>query len=212
MTEASPHGEQIVGVVLAGGLSRRMNGQDKALMPLAGKPLIGHVIDRLAPQVGLIAINANGDPQRFAMTGLPVFADTIPGHAGPLAGVLAAMDFARARGPGLTHVATAATDTPFLPLDLVARLAAASATPDTIAMAHSHGQRHPVFALWPVGLADDLRAFLASTESYKVMVWVERHRLRPVEFGTEGGDPFFNINTPAELAHAKARFREEARP
>lgn len=198
--------QAIVGVVLAGGQSRRMGGLDKATVELAGKPLMSHVIDRLAPQVGAMAINANGDPDRFSATGLPVFADTIGGFAGPLAGVLAAMRFARARDASLTHVATAATDTPFFPSDLVVQLATAATTADTIAMATSGGNRHPVFALWPVALADDLEDWICSTDTYKVMVWVRRHRLAPVDFAfrADGDDPFFNINTPDDLAHATA--------
>ncbi|MBO6636748.1 MAG: molybdenum cofactor guanylyltransferase MobA [Roseitalea sp.] len=205
MTDLTPHQAAILGVVLAGGQSRRMGGADKALVELAAKPLIAHVVARLAPQVGQLAINTNGDKDRFGMLGLPVFADTIGGHAGPLAGVLAAMRFAAKLDRHFTHVATAATDTPFFPEDLVAYLAAAATTPDTIAMATSGGNRHPVFALWPTALADDLERWLAETDTLKVMAWVKRHRFAPVGFASapDGADPFFNINTPEDLAAAE---------
>lgn len=205
MTEATPRRETILGTVLAGGQSRRMGGTDKALVALAGTPLIAHVATRLAPQVGAIAINANGDSGRFDALGLPVFADTIGGHAGPLAGVLAAMRFAGELDDRFTHMATAATDTPFFPDDLVARLAASATTPDTIAMATSDGNRHPVFALWPTALADDLERWLAETDTFKVLAWVKRHRFAPVDFAPlpDGVDPFFNINTPEDLAAAE---------
>ena len=213
MAEAGPRRARIFGAVLAGGLSRRMGGTDKALVEMGRRPLIAHAVDRLAPQVGAIAINANGDGARFAGLGLPVFADTMAGHAGPLAGVLAAMRFARRAGETHTHVATAATDTPFFPADLVARLAAAATTPDTIAMATSDGNRHPVFALWPIALADDLQGWLASTDTLKVMAFVRRHRLAPVAFplSAGGADPFFNINTPDDLARADALSRQGTR-
>ncbi|MBO6552604.1 MAG: molybdenum cofactor guanylyltransferase MobA [Roseitalea sp.] len=205
MTDTAPQTDTILGVVLAGGRSSRMGGTDKALIALAGKLLIAHVAERLAPQVGAMAVNANGDAARFDRLGLPVFADTIGGHAGPLAGVLAAMRFASDRGAAFTHVATAATDTPFFPTDLVTRLAAAATTPDTIAMAASDGNRHPVFALWPTGLAGDLESWLAGTDTFKVMAWAKRHRFAPVEFGPgpHGADPFFNINTPEDLTAAE---------
>lgn len=205
MTEATPQRAAILGTVLAGGQSRRMGGTDKALVAIAGTPLIARVAARLAPQVGVMAINANGDAGRFDALGLPVFADTIGGHAGPLAGVLAAMRFATRHDMTFTHVATAATDTPFFPEDFVARLAAIATTPDTIAMATSDGNRHPVFALWPTALADDLERWLAETDTFKVMAWVKRHRFAPVDFPPlpDGTDPFFNINTPEDLAAAE---------
>jgi len=205
MTEATPPADAILGTVLAGGQSRRMGGNDKALVAIAGTPLIAHVAARLAPQVGAMAINANGDAERFDTLELPVFADTIGGHAGPLAGVLAAMRFADNLDRSFTHVATAATDTPFFPDNLVARLAASATTADTIAMATSDGNRHPVFALWPTALADDLERWLAETDTFKVMAWVKRHRFAPVDFAPlcDGTDPFFNINTPDDLAIAE---------
>ncbi|QBK31060.1 molybdenum cofactor guanylyltransferase MobA [Roseitalea porphyridii] len=212
MTDLTAGKKTILGVVLAGGQSRRMGGTDKALVPLAGRPLIAHVAGRLAPQVDAVAINANGDPARFEETALPVFADTVAGHAGPLAGVLAAMDHAARHHPSVTHVATAATDTPFFPEDLVARLSAAATTANTIAMATSDGHRHPVFALWPVALADDLGDWLETSDTLKVMAFVQRHHLAEVDFpvGRDGTDPFFNINTPDDLARAETFMRQGA--
>lgn len=199
-----------VGVVLAGGLSRRMEGAEKSFLELAGKPLVVHVRDRLAPQVTRVVLNANGDPGRFAELGLPVQADTIPGHAGPLAGILAGMRWTQANAPQIRFIATAATDTPFFPVDFVERLAGATGfDEDTIGMATSNGHRHPVFGLWPVALADDLEAFLNSGEGGKVMLFVKRHKLVEVEFPLAGdkddaaGDPFFNVNTPDELERAR---------
>ncbi|MEQ8401268.1 MAG: molybdenum cofactor guanylyltransferase MobA [Roseitalea porphyridii] len=212
MTDLATGKKTTLGVVLAGGQSRRMGGVDKALVELAGRPLIAHVAGRLAPQVDAVAINANGDPARFEDTALPVFADTVADHAGPLAGVLAAMDHAAQHHPSVAHIVTAATDTPFFPEDLVARLSAAATTSNTIAMATSDGHRHPVFALWPVALAEDLGAWLASTDTLKVMAFVQRHRLAEVDFpvGRDGADPFFNINTPDDLARAETFMRQGA--
>jgi molybdopterin-guanine dinucleotide biosynthesis protein A len=192
------------GVILAGGLARRMGGGDKALLPLAGKPLLQHVIDRLRPQVDELVLNANGDPARFARFGLPVAADTVEGFAGPLAGVLAGMRWAAARGH--SHVASAAGDTPFFPTDLVARLVEArSAQPISMAATEDPERglsEHPTFALWPVALADDLETALTEGHMRKVIVWTSRHGCaRAVFDGTEF--PFFNVNTPEDLAEAE---------
>lgn len=203
----------ILGVVLAGGLSRRMGGTEKSLMVLAGRPLVAHIRDRLAPQVDRLILNANGDPARFAGLGLPIQADTVGGNAGPLAGILAGMRWARRNAPSLRFIATAATDTPFFPLDLVARLADAThLDQDCIGLACSAGHRHPVFGLWPVALADDLEDFLTAGETGKVMRFVDRHRLVEVDFpfdasGGREADPFFNVNTPEEFEIAR-RFAE----
>ncbi|GIL00115.1 MAG: molybdenum cofactor guanylyltransferase [Alphaproteobacteria bacterium] len=197
----------ILGVILAGGLSRRMGGTEKSLIRLAGKPLIAHVRDRLAAQVDELVVSANGEAGRFAFLGLAVVPDTVPGHAGPLAGILAGMRRAEASRPAPRFIATAATDTPFLPANLVARLADAAGGGDRIALARSDGKRHPVFGLWPVALADDLERFLNSGEGGKVMRFASRHRIVDVDFALReaGGmtiDPFFNINTPEDLALA----------
>lgn len=198
-----------VGVLLAGGQSRRMGGGDKGLLEIAGKTMLAHVVDRLAPQVARMVVNANGDPARFAALGLPVVADTVGGFVGPLAGVLAGMRWTLAEAPGASHIVTVSTDAPFLPADLVARLAAAlSAAPDMrIALAASGGELHPVIGLWPVALADDLEAALFQGLR-KVLHWTDRHGSVAVDFPFVEArgrrlDPFFNANTPEELAEAR---------
>lgn len=213
---ARPH-EKIVGVLLAGGQSRRMGGGDKCLLPLAGKPLLIHVIERLRPQVSGLVLNANGDPARFSDFGLPVVADPVEGFAGPLAGVLAGFDWARENAPDARWIVTAASDTPFFPKDLVARLLAATGGGyPAIALAASNGRQHPVFGLWPTVLADDLRAALAGG-TRKVLDWTGRHptftaEFEPVVVGSRTLDPFFNANRPDDLAEAEALLLETARP
>ncbi|MCB1361427.1 MAG: molybdenum cofactor guanylyltransferase MobA [Rhodobacter sp.] len=191
----------IVGIVLAGGLGTRMGGADKALLPLGGRPMLAHCLQRLAPQVDRIAISANGEPARLAGFGLPVLADSVPGYPGPLAGVLAAMDWAASAGAG--GVVSLAADTPFAPADLAARLTPAgfamAASPD----AQGRMRRHPTVALWPVALRDDLRRALAEGE-HKVGRWATEHGAQTVVW-SERPDPFFNVNTPADLAEAEAR-------
>jgi molybdopterin-guanine dinucleotide biosynthesis protein A len=205
-----------VGVALAGGLSRRMGGGDKSLKLLNGRPMLAHAIDRLKPQVGGIVINANGDPERFGMFGLPVVADPVSGFAGPLAGVLAGFDWALARASEARWIVTAATDTPFFPDDLVARFVAAAGHHEKmIALAKSGGKLHPVFGLWPIALAGDLRAFLSEEENRKVLAWVDRHEMVAVEFPgfTVAGellDPFFNANTPEDMQVAETILQEMA--
>ncbi len=198
----------VIGVLLAGGQSRRMGGGDKTLLQLGGKPILGRVIDRLAPQVDALVLNANGDPSRFAAFGLPVVPDVVEGFAGPLAGVLTGLDYAREQHPEAEWVVTAATDAPFLPRDLVARLLAAveDAGAD-LACASSDGRAHPVIGLWPVRLADDLRAAMAEGVR-KVDVWTARHRLVEVPFTTDPVDPFFNANRPDDLAEAERLLAE----
>jgi molybdenum cofactor guanylyltransferase len=199
----------VTGVILAGGQSRRMGGGDKGLLQLAGKPMLTHVIERLAPQVGRMVINANGDPARFAGFALPVAADTIAGFVGPLAGVLAGMRWSAANAPAARWIVTAAGDAPMLPADLVTRLTAAVANREgAIALAQSAGELHPVIGLWPVALAVDLEDQLGSGVR-KVLDWTDRHGTVAVEFpmlGVGGGevDPFFNANTPQELDELRA--------
>lgn len=192
-----------LGVILAGGQATRMGGGDKGLREVAGKPLLDHVIARLAPQVGGIVLNANGDPSRFAEYRLPVVADSLPDWPGPLAGVLAGMDWAAAQGAD--SVVSVAADTPFFPLDLVAQLQAA-AGPSGLALAATRegGKlwRHPTFGLWPVALRDDLRAALLGGLR-KVVLWTDQHGAGTAEFGTDPFDPFFNINTPEDIAVAE---------
>jgi molybdenum cofactor guanylyltransferase len=192
-----------VGVVLAGGLSRRMGGGDKCLRLLGGRPILAHIIERARPQVAALALNANGDPGRFAAFGLPVIADSIADFAGPLAGILAGLDWAAAERPAATHVASFAGDAPFLPRDLVARLAAAIAAGHDLGCAASGGRAHPVFGLWPLALRDDLRRALAEEGIRKVDQWTGRFRLAVVDFPATPLDPFFNTNRPEDLAEAE---------
>ncbi len=202
------HRDRYAGVVLAGGQSRRMGGGDKGLLDLDGQSMLSRVIAALGPQVRTLAINANGDPARFAAFGLPVTPDTVEGFVGPLAGVLAGLRWAVAHAPGATHVASVSADAPFLPDDLVAQLAAAIIDrPTAIAIARSGGELHPVIGLWPVSLADDLEAALTEG-TRKVLAWTDRHGTVAVDFpfldvAGEQIDPFFNANTPAELDEAR---------
>ncbi|MFN3281227.1 MAG: molybdenum cofactor guanylyltransferase MobA [Tabrizicola sp.] len=199
----SPQG-RIVGVVLAGGRATRMGGKDKGLLPLAGRRLLDHVLDRLVPQVGAVAINANADPTRFAGFGLPVLPDSMPDWPGPLAGVLSGLDWAAARGA--PAIVTVAADTPFFPRDLVERLVA-NAAPSGLCLALSpdtegHPQRHPTFGLWPVTLREDLRAALAGGLR-KIVAWTDRHGAGSALFTSTPFDPFFNVNTPEDLKRAE---------
>jgi len=205
----------VTGILLAGGQSRRMGGGDKALQDLAGRPMLAHVIERLAPQLGRLVLNANGDPARFAAFGLTIVPDTVEGFAGPLAGLLAGLRWAAAQTPAARWVLTAPSDAPFLPLDLVHRLtAAAAASQNSVAVVASGGRVHPVIGLWPVALADDLERQL-DAGLRKVLDWGERHASVAVEFPLvrfHGRmiDPFFNVNTPAELAEARALIESRA--
>ena len=197
----------IVGLLLAGGQSRRMGGGDKALRPLGGKTLLDHVIDRMRPQVAALVLNANGDPSRFAQFGLPVVGDSVAGFAGPLAGILAGLDWTAANRPDCAHIVSVATDAPFLPRDLVARLLDGMTRAGAeLACAASGGQPHPVIGLWPVRLREDLRAAVVDEGTRKVDVWTARYRLATVAFPDEtpGVDPFFNANRPEDLDRAAA--------
>ena len=195
---------QIAGIILAGGRASRMGGQDKALVELAGSRMIRHAVDRLAPQVSPIAISSNEGAERFEGFGLPVLADEDDRRPGPLAGVLAGMEWAAALTPPARAVVSVAVDTPFFPADLVARLAAASDGLTRIAMASSGGARHPTFALWPVALAEPLRRFIKGG-TLKVGLFADSHGCTLVDFAlSEGRDPFFNVNTQADLARAEA--------
>ena len=197
---------QVAGLILAGGQSRRMGGADKTLLPLQGQPLIGRVLDRLRPQASPIAINTNSDPAPFQPLGLDIIADTIAGYQGPLAGILAGLEWATGK-PGITHLLSVAGDTPFFPQDLVVRLTAAG-DPARIRVAASSGRLHPTFALWPVKLRDQLAAFLESGDIRRVMTFLEQAGMDVVDFpaeqfGQATVDPFFNINTPEDLAQAE---------
>lgn len=192
----------VAGVVLAGGLSRRMGGGDKCLHLLAGRPLLAHVIERVRPQVGPLILNANGDPARFASFGLPVIGDVVGDYAGPLAGVLSGLEWAAANAPECAWVASFPADAPFLPADLVARLRIAADGRD-MACAASGGRAQPVIGLWPVRLAGDLRRALVEEGVRKVDLWTGRYQLAQAAFETVPVDPFFNANTPEDLEEAE---------
>ena len=207
---------QPLGVILAGGLATRMGGGDKGRLQVGGESLLARVVARIAPQVAGLALNANGDPQRFDDLGLPVIADTIDGFAGPLAGVLAGLDWAAEQGA--SSIVTVAADTPFFPQDLAERLLAAAegqryplvlaTTPRTGEEALKSGggrrvNRHPTFGLWPVELREDLRSALQNGLR-KVVLWTDQHGGREALFEAEPFDPFFNVNTPEDLARAEA--------
>ncbi len=194
---------QTLAVVLAGGLARRMGGGDKPLRLLAGRPLLDHVLERLTPQVAEVVLNANGDPGRFAAWGLPVVADSIPDYAGPLAGVLAALDWAAAHRPQLPWLVSAAGDCPLLPPNLVARLHAARAAAGTpLACVASDAQTHPPVGLWPVSLREELRAALLAGER-RIDRWTARHGCATATWPAQPYDPFFNANAPEDLAAAE---------
>ena len=191
-------------VVLAGGLGRRMGGGDKPMREIGGRTILDHVIERLEPQCDGLLLNANGDPARFARFGLPVVADTIEGYPGPLAGILAAVEWTAANRPGVEWVASAAGDCPFLPRDLVARLQQARLAEDAdLAVAASAGQAHPVIGLWKVALRDELRHALVEEDLRKIDRWTARYRLATVTWPAEPVDPFFNANTVDDLAEAE---------
>ncbi|MCV0424619.1 MAG: molybdenum cofactor guanylyltransferase MobA [Roseibium sp.] len=196
--------KNVLGCVLAGGQSRRMGGGDKSLMDLGGKTMLEMILARFTSQVPSIILNANGDPSRFARFNLPVFADPVGDFAGPLAGILAGMTFAKERMPGVTHVVSVAGDTPFFPTSLVKRLCSSvPADKPVIALASSSDKLHPVFGLWPVSLHSDLHSWLTTGQSGKVLAFVDRHDSVEVSFDTDpqtGLDPFFNANKPDDLA------------
>lgn len=194
----------ILGVVLAGGLARRMGGGDKGLQLLGGKPILNRILERLAPQVDGIVLNANGDPARFAAWNLPVAGDAVEGFVGPLAGVLAGLDWARRNRPDITDIVTVPGDGPFLPRDLVARMADARAKAGAdLACAESAGQANPVVGLWPVRLYGDLRHAVVEEDIRKVDRWTVRYKLVQVDFAATPVDPFFNANTPEDLTEAE---------
>ena len=209
MAAALEGAPRVVGVLLAGGQARRMGGGDKCLRQLGERTILEHVIERARAQVAALVLNANGDPARVAQFRLPVVADVVAGFAGPLAGVLTGMDWTRTHRPDCPWIATIATDTPFFPTDLVGRMMSAVEGPRAdLACAASGGRAHPVFGLWPVRLADDLRAAMIDEGVRKVDVWTARHRLAEVSFATDPIDPFFNTNRPEDLAEAERLLRD----
>jgi len=190
-----------LGVILAGGLARRMGGGDKGLLRLGETTLLGLVIERLSPQVAGLALNANGPADRFNALSLPVLPDPINDYPGPLAGVLAGLDWAAEQGA--SHIVTAAADTPFFPADLVPRLRLAMETEGKpIALARTENGRHPTFGLWPSSLREDLRQALQDGVR-KVVQWTDMHGTAMADFPVDGFDPFFNVNTPEDLAEAE---------
>jgi molybdenum cofactor guanylyltransferase len=194
----------IPGVLLAGGLARRMGGGDKPMRQIGGHSILERVIARLKPQCGELILNANGDPARFARFGLPVIPDTVENFPGPLAGILAALDWAAAHRPSVSIVLSAAADCPFLPRDLVARLNEALVNENAqLAVAASGGQSHPVIGLWRVALRDELRHALVQEDVRKIDRWTARYKLATVAWPTEPLDPFFNANTMDDIADAE---------
>jgi len=196
-----------LGLLLAGGLARRMGGGDKPLRTIAGRSILTHVIERLAPQCDGLVVNANGDPARFAAYGLPVVADSIPDFAGPLAGILAGLDWMAAHRPESEWLVSVAADTPFIPDDLVLRLhVAREAQGVPLACAASGGWTHPVIGLWPVRLRADLRHALTVEDERKIDRWTARHGCASAEWPVTPVDPFFNANKPEDLDEAERLF------
>jgi molybdopterin-guanine dinucleotide biosynthesis protein A len=192
-----------LGAILAGGLARRLGGGDKALRTVGNRTVLARLVDRVAPQVTRLILNANDDPRRFDWLGLPVVADSLPDHPGPLAGVLAALDWIAASDPSIEWVASAPGDAPFLPRDLVARLHAGRHDDSaTFACAGSDGRTHPVVALWPVSMRGELRRAVVEHGIRKIDTFTGRYGCAVVEWSTAPADPFFNVNTPEDLAEA----------
>ena len=192
-----------IGVILAGGLARRMGGGDKPMREIAGQPILTHVMQRIGSQCDALVLNANGDAARFASFGLPVVADSIEGFAGPLAGILAGLDWAAAQHAD--WVVSVAGDCPFLPRDLVARFHEAQQSEQAdLVVAQSGGQAHPVVGLWNVALRNDLRHALVKENLRKIDRWTARYKLASVEWPVEPYDPFFNANAPEDLTEAEA--------
>lgn len=201
MTTESP---KILGVILAGGLGRRMGGGDKPMREIRGRTILDRVIERLEPQCEGLILNANGDPERFADIGFPVVADTIGDHPGPLAGILAALEWAERNRPDIEWVVSAPGDCPFLPRDLVTRLQNARLAGDgELAVAASGGRAHPVIGLWKVALRKDLHDALFGEDLRKIDRWTARYRLTTVVWQSEPVDPFFNANTVEDLQAAE---------
>jgi molybdopterin-guanine dinucleotide biosynthesis protein A len=193
-----------LGLILAGGLARRMGGGDKARIRIGTATILERVLGRIAPQCGQTIVNANGDPARFADTGLPVVADSVPGFAGPLAGILAGLDWAAANATDTAWLVSIPGDCPFLPKDLVSRLHDARIVSGAaLACARSGEQMHPVVGLWAVGLRQDLRRALVDEDMRKIDLWTARHGIATADWPAAPIDPFFNVNTPEDAARAE---------
>ena len=209
MNPAAPAAVTPLYLLLAGGKSRRMGGGDKNMIELGGQPMLSHVMARAVPDGVDVLINANGDPGRYASFGLPVLADVIDGFAGPLAGVLTGLEHAAQAMPHATHVISLATDAPFLPADLGARLIAAVEGGADMAQAASDGRRHPVFGIWPVSMAAALRTALIDEGLRKIDDFTARYDCAVIAFAPEwdgAPDPFTNLNTPEDVAAAQRLF------
>jgi molybdopterin-guanine dinucleotide biosynthesis protein A len=182
-----------------------MGGGDKARVTIGGATILQRVLACLKPQCNRIVINANGDPSRFADTSLPVVADSVPDFAGPLAGILAGLDWAAANASADEWLLSVPGDCPFLPNDLVARLHQARADADVpLACARSGEWRHPVIGIWPVALRDDLRHALVEEDLHKIELWTVRYGIAIADWPDKPIDPFFNVNTPEDAARAEA--------
>jgi molybdopterin-guanine dinucleotide biosynthesis protein A len=193
-----------VGILLAGGLARRMGGGNKVLRMAGGIPLLAHAVAALRPQCEGLVLSANGDPARFAGFALPIVADDLPGFKGPLAGILAGLDWTAARCPDVPLAISVPADTPFLPDDLAARLMEARAKDNVlIACARSGGRTHPAVAIWPVSIRNDLRHALVGEDMRKVEAFLQNYSRAIVEWPIEPYDPFFNANDPSDLAAAE---------
>lgn len=202
----------LAGVLLAGGLARRMGGGDKSLKTLGGLSILERIVAKIRPQVDYLMINANGDASRFASYGLPVRADVVGGHRGPLAGILTGMDWAADEHPECRHVLSFATDAPFLPDDLAERLHRAVEDGADLACAESNGRAHPVFGIWPVGLRDALRRAMVEEDMRTISSWTARYHIRHVSFDVDPVDPFFNVNKPDNLIEAEAMLSAVSAP
>jgi molybdopterin-guanine dinucleotide biosynthesis protein A len=194
-----------LGLVLAGGLARRMGGGDKIMLTIGGTRILDRVLERLRPQCAALLLNANGDPARFAATGLKVVPDSVPNFAGPLAGVLAGLDWAAEHRPGIAYVVSVPGDCPFLPRDLVVRLhAVREAEGKPLACARSGAQSHPVVGLWPLALRHNLRRALTEEGLRKIDLWTERHGIALANWPDAPVDPFFNVNMPEDAIAAES--------
>jgi molybdenum cofactor guanylyltransferase len=208
MPDRAPSYPPTLGLVLAGGLARRMGGGDKALIAIGGIAILDRVLALLQPACSGIILNANGDPARFGRYGLPVVPDSVPDFAGPLAGILAGLDWAAANRPELAWVASVPGDCPFLPHDLVMGLHEARQKAGApLACARSGHWRHPVAGLWPVGLREDLRHALIKEDLRKIEVWTARHGVAIADWPEKPVDPFFNVNTPEDAVEAERLVR-----
>ena len=196
--------DKVLGVILAGGPARRMGGADKPLTEIAGKPLLQYVVERLSPQLTHLLLNANGDAERYAQFNLPIQEDIVTGFAGPLAGVLSAMAWARAFQPQVSHVITVAADTPFYPGEYVDNMLAAVDEKNTLACASYKGRTQPVFGLWPVDLHNELHQALVEEEIHKVDLFTQRYGVADVNFDAMPFNPFFNVNRLDDVAEGEA--------